>query len=85
MKQAGGKITLVLEGHGDERGTQEYNLALGERRATAVRSYMRNLGIDQNRMKTRSMGENQPLCNDSSEECYSRNRRVNFVQQRGQM
>jgi peptidoglycan-associated lipoprotein len=79
------QMQVTIEGHCDERGTAEYNLALGERRATAVRSYMRNLGIDQNRMKTRSMGENQPLCNDSSEECYSRNRRVNFVQQRGQM
>jgi peptidoglycan-associated lipoprotein len=85
LKQAGGKITLVLEGHGDERGTQEYNLALGERRATAVRSYMRNLGIDQNRMKTRSLGENAPICNEATEECYARNRRVQFIQQRGQM
>jgi peptidoglycan-associated lipoprotein len=85
LKQAGGRITIVVEGHGDERGTQEYNLALGERRATAVRSYLRNLGIDQNKMKTRSMGENQPLCNEATEECWSRNRRVQFIQQRGQM
>jgi peptidoglycan-associated lipoprotein len=85
LKQAGGKLNLVIEGHGDERGTQEYNLALGERRATTVRSYMRNLGIDQSRMKTRSMGENQPVCTEQSEECYARNRRVQFIQQRGQM
>jgi peptidoglycan-associated lipoprotein len=82
VKQAGGTIVITIEGHGDERGTQEYNLALGERRANAVKSYLKNLGIDGNRMTTRSMGENEPLCNEQSEECFSRNRRVEFIQQR---
>ena len=85
LKQAGGKISLVIEGHGVERGTQEYNLALGERRAATVRSYLRNLGIDQNRMKTRSLGENAPVCTEQTEDCWARNRRVRFIQQRGQM
>ncbi len=76
-------VTIVMEGHCDERGTQEYNLALGEKRAATVRSYLRNLGIDTSRMETRSMGENQPVCTQSTESCYARNRRVEFVQQRG--
>lgn len=82
LKQTGGTLQIILEGHADERGTQEYNLALGEKRANAVRSYLRNLGIDGNVMQTRSKGENEPVCNDASEACFSRNRRVEFIQRR---
>lgn len=82
VKQAGGTIVITIEGHGDERGTQEYNLALGERRASAVKSYLKNLGIDAGRMQTRSMGENEPICTEQTEDCFARNRRVEFIQQR---
>lgn len=75
-------LTVVIEGHCDERGTQEYNLALGEKRAAAVRQYMRNLGIDPERLRTISKGKNEPICNDSSDDCYARNRRVEFGQER---
>ena len=75
-------VTLVLEGHCDERGTQEYNLALGEKRANAVKSYLRNLGVDTSRLRTRSKGENEPVCNSDSESCFEQNRRVEFLQSR---
>ncbi|MEM6733052.1 MAG: OmpA family protein, partial [Myxococcota bacterium] len=80
LRQVEGQITIVLEGHADERGTQEYNLALGEKRANAVRSYLRNLGIDANIMTTRSMGENRPTCRQETESCFQQNRRVEFIQ-----
>lgn len=75
-------IEVIIEGHADERGTQEYNLALGEKRANAVRDYLRNLGIDTTRLRTRSKGENEPVCYEKNESCYSRNRRVEFIQRR---
>ena len=75
-------VEIILEGHADERGTQEYNLALGEKRANAVKSYLRNMGIDPSRMITRSKGENEPLCTERTESCYARNRRVEFIQRR---
>jgi peptidoglycan-associated lipoprotein len=75
-------VTIVIEGHCDERGTQEYNLALGEKRANTVRGYLKNLGIDVSRMQTRSKGENEPVCNGASEDCYAQNRRVQFLQER---
>ena len=70
------RLNLIIEGHCDERGTQEYNLALGERRAQAVRSYLSNLGVDPTRMTTRTFGANQPKCEQSTEACYATNRRV---------
>ena len=73
-------VSIVVEGHCDERGTQEYNLALGEQRAAAVRNYMRNLGIDGARFTVRSMGENRPICTQASESCWDRNRRVEFIE-----
>ncbi len=78
-------VTLVLEGHADDRGTQEYNLALGEKRANTVKTYLKNLGIDTARMQTRSKGENEPLCREVSDDCWSENRRVEFIQKRGSM
>ena len=80
MKEAP-QVKVVVEGHGDERGTQEYNLALGEKRANAVKGYLKNLGVDNNRLGTRSKGENEPLCNESNESCWATNRRVQFIQQ----
>ena len=68
-----------IEGHCDERGTVEYNLALGARRAKAVKDYLVTLGISGERLSTISYGEELPLCREQSEECYARNRRVHFV------
>ena len=70
---------VTVEGHCDERGTNEYNLALGERRAAAVRDYLVSLGIPANRVATASRGEESPVCTDSHEGCWSRNRRGQFV------
>ena len=67
--------TITVEGHTDERGTREYNLALGERRANSVRDYMIALGVDPNRVKTLSYGKERPVDPASSEEAWSRNRR----------
>jgi peptidoglycan-associated lipoprotein len=68
-----------IEGHCDERGTVEYNLALGARRAKAVKDYLVTLGISGDRLSTISYGEELPLCREQSESCYARNRRVHFV------
>ena len=66
---------LTIEGHCDERGTREYNLALGERRANSVANYLTALGIDKSRISTISYGKERPICTDSNEACYSQNRR----------
>lgn len=66
---------MVVEGHADSRGTSEYNLALGDRRATAVRRYLVSLGISQERVMTVSKGEEQPFCREENEECWQMNRR----------
>jgi peptidoglycan-associated lipoprotein len=68
-----------IEGHCDERGTVEYNLALGAKRAKAVKDYLVTLGVAAERLSTISYGEELPLCRDASEQCYARNRRVHFV------
>ncbi len=68
-----------IEGHCDERGTVEYNLALGAKRAKAVKDYLVSLGVSSDRLTTISYGEELPLCRDASEQCYARNRRVHFV------
>jgi peptidoglycan-associated lipoprotein len=68
-----------IEGHCDERGTVEYNLALGARRAKAVQDYLTTLGISPDRLSTISYGEELPLCREQTEQCYERNRRVHFV------
>lgn len=69
---------VTLEGHCDERGTEEYNLALGERRAESVRSYLVNLGVDPSRLKTISYGEERPVDPGHNEEAWAKNRRVEF-------
>ena len=70
---------VTIEGHCDERGTPEYNLALGERRAIAARDYMVSLGIAPDRLKTVSYGNEFPFDPGHTEEAYSRNRRAHFV------
>lgn len=72
-------VTVQIEGHTDERGSVEYNLALGERRAKSVQGYLRNLGIDSKRLSIMSYGEEKPKANGSDESAFSQNRRANFV------
>lgn len=69
---------VIIEGHCDERGTAEYNLALGERRATAAKNYLVNLGVDAKRLSTISYGEERPLDPRSCEEAWAKNRRARF-------
>ncbi len=71
--------SIVIEGHCDERGTTEYNLALGERRAGSVKQYLQDLGIGAFRMTTVSYGEERPLDPGQNEAAYSKNRRAQFV------
>ena len=70
---------LLIEGHCDERGTNEYNLALGDRRAKAVKDYLSALGIAGKRIETISYGEEKPRCTQQSDECWSKNRRAHLV------
>ena len=72
-------LKISVEGHCDERGTAEYNLALGERRANAVRTYLTSLGVGADRMTVVSKGKEQPFCNERAEACYSQNRRGHFL------
>jgi peptidoglycan-associated lipoprotein len=72
-------IQILIEGHCDERGTNEYNLALGERRANAAKDYLVSLGVDGGRVKTVSYGEERPACTDSEESCWTKNRRAHLV------
>lgn len=69
------EVIVSVEGHCDERGTREYNLALGERRATTVRNYLIALGVNTDRIDTRSYGKERPVCSDHDEACWSQNRR----------
>jgi peptidoglycan-associated lipoprotein len=75
------QIKVSLEGNCDERGTREYNLALGERRAQAVEKMMKVLGVAGNRIKTVSYGEEKPLCQEHNESCWRQNRRAEIVYQ----
>ncbi|MGH7930117.1 MAG: peptidoglycan-associated lipoprotein Pal [Candidatus Binatia bacterium] len=68
-----------IEGHSDERGTNEYNLALGARRAQTAKDFLATLGIGADRLSTISYGEEIPTCKDASETCWQRNRRARFV------
>lgn len=77
--QENADVGVQIEGHCDERGTSDYNLALGERRANAVQQYLTVLGIDSNRLSTISYGEEQPLDPGHDEAAWSRNRRAHFV------
>jgi peptidoglycan-associated lipoprotein len=78
LKTNGGKA-VVIEGHCDERGTQAYNLVLGEKRAKAVRNYLADLGIDTKRLAVASYGKDRPFCREHNEDCYQQNRRGHLV------
>jgi peptidoglycan-associated lipoprotein len=73
------QFVLTIEGHCDERDTNEYNLALGERRANATRDYLQSLGVPAERLRTISYGEERPFCSESHEGCWQQNRRAHFV------
>jgi peptidoglycan-associated lipoprotein len=72
------QYTVEIQGHCDERGTNDYNVALADRRANAAREYMITLGIAGGRLKTVSFGEERPVCTDHNESCWWRNRRGEF-------
>ena len=72
-------LTVTLEGHCDERGTREYNLALGERRATAARDFLLALGVDSARIRTISYGKERPAVAGSNDGAWSKNRRAATV------
>jgi peptidoglycan-associated lipoprotein len=78
LKSNGDNLVLI-EGHCDERGTNEYNLALGERRAKATMNYLVSQGIQANRITIISYGEERPVCSEKTEACWSKNRRANFL------
>ncbi len=68
-------VRLMVEGHCDERGTREYNLALGDRRAYAVKEFLVSLGVDAARLQTKSYGKERPVCAESDDSCWQQNRR----------
>jgi peptidoglycan-associated lipoprotein len=72
-------LVVTVEGHSDNRGTSEYNLALGERRATAVRDYIVGLGVPASRINVLTKGEEAPFCPEATEVCWALNRRGHFV------
>ena len=74
-------IRFTIEGHCDERGSTEYNLGLGDRRATAVKDFLVQQGIGADRMRTISYGKEKPFCTEHSEACWQQNRRGHFVYQ----
>jgi peptidoglycan-associated lipoprotein len=69
-------LRVTIEGNADERGTEEYNLALGDKRAVAVAKYLSSLGASRDQLKTISYGEENPLCNEHAETCWVKNRRA---------
>ncbi len=73
------KALLRIQGHCDERGTFEYNTALGERRSSSVNKYLVSLGVSSTRIETISYGEDRPVCAQRNESCWSRNRRAEFL------
>ncbi|HWE52101.1 MAG TPA: OmpA family protein [Bryobacteraceae bacterium] len=72
------RATIIVEGHCDERGSAEYNLGLGDRRATAARDFLTQLGVSADRLKTVSYGKERPTCTEATESCWQRNRRAHF-------
>ena len=72
-------VRVIIEGHCDERGTNEYNLALGDRRAYSAKAFLTDLGIDDARLTTISYGEERPIVSGSTEEAWAKNRRAHFV------
>ena len=76
--QQDGSLRLMVEGHADERGSSEYNLALGDRRAQQVKEFLATLGIPNDRLQTVSQGEERPICTDQNEDCWQKNRRAHL-------
>jgi len=74
-----GSVAITVEGHCDARGSAEYNLGLGSRRATAVKEYLVSLGVPTSRVQVVSKGKEQPFCNEQNESCWSQNRRGHFI------
>ena len=72
-------VQVTLEGHCDSRGSAEYNLGLGNRRASAVKEYLVSLGVPATRVTVVSKGKEQPFCSDETESCWQQNRRGHFV------
>lgn len=72
-------VLVTIEGHADDRGTADYNIALGDRRAASTVVFLEQLGIDRGRLRTVSYGEERPQCSQGTETCWSRNRRAVFV------
>jgi len=75
-------ISFLIEGHCDERGSTEYNLALGDNRANATKQALVQLGVAASRIQTISYGKEKPFCTQSNESCWQQNRRAHFVYQR---
>jgi len=73
------EVRIAIEGHCDERGSEEYNLGLGDRRATSAKKYLVSLGIAEERIQTTSYGKERPFCSEHSEACWQLNRRAHFV------
>ena len=73
------QVGVEIEGHCDERGTNEYNLALGAKRAESVKRYLIDLEISPDRLSTTSYGEELPTCKEQNESCWAKNRRAHFV------
>jgi peptidoglycan-associated lipoprotein len=71
-------VRFTIEGHCDERGSEEYNLGLGDRRANAAKSFLVNLGVAEDRIGTISYGKTRPVCTESNEDCWQKNRRAHF-------
>lgn len=70
---------VIIEGHCDDRGTDEYNLGLGDRRANSTKQYLVAAGVSPNKIETISYGEERPQCSEKNESCWSKNRRAHFV------
>ena len=73
------KVKVSIEGNCDERGTKEYNQALGQRRAASAKKYLADMGVSSNRISLISYGKEKPVCTDSTESCWQRNRKDDFV------
>ena len=73
------KVKVSIEGNCDERGTKEYNQALGQRRAASAKKYLADMGVSSNRISLISYGKEKPVCTDSTESCWQKNRKDDFV------
>jgi peptidoglycan-associated lipoprotein len=80
--KANPNVRFRVEGHCDERGSEEYNLGLGDRRANAVKEYLLSQGVPANRINTVSYGEEKPVCREETETCFTKNRRAHFEETR---